>query len=366
MANAKGKGKPVTAAEAEIETERPPLAITMGEPAGIGGEIALLAWLTRREHALSPFLLLDDPARLRALGTTLGHDVPIREITAPAEATTVFDHALPVLPIPLPRAARPGHPDPENAPAVLASLAQAVSLAQAGSVSGLITNPIHKATLHSAGFSHPGHTEYLAALTGADRVAMMLASPLLRTVPVSTHMSLGKALASLNQALIIDAAELAVAALRRDFACAGARIALAGLNPHAGEGGAFGREDLEIIAPARARLVAQGIDARGPLPADAMFHPAARKTYDAAICMYHDQALIPIKTLDFFGAVNVTLGLPIVRTSPDHGVALDLAGRGLANADSLRAALKLAGRIAENRARADRGQRSTGTDTTAS
>jgi 4-hydroxythreonine-4-phosphate dehydrogenase len=259
---------------------------------------------------------------------------------------------LPVLPIHLAAPAPPGRPDPANAPAVIASIERATALALDGEAGAVVTNPINKAALYAAGFAHPGHTEFLAALTGVSgQEVMMLAAPALRVVPVSVHISLRDAIAMLDTDRIVAAARTTAAALQRDFGIAAPRLAIAGLNPHAGEQGALGCEDAEIVAPAVAILRAEGIDATGPYPPDTMFTEQARAQYDAAICMYHDQALIPLKTLDMHHGVNVTLGLPIVRTSPDHGTAYDIAGTGRADATSLIAALKMAGAIVAQRAR---------------
>jgi 4-hydroxythreonine-4-phosphate dehydrogenase len=330
-----------------------PVAVTMGEPAGIGGEIALLAWARRRKDAIAPFFLIDDPERIAGLAKRLGLRQKIAPIADPAEAIKAFSRALPVLPIKLAHAVEPGRPDPANVAAVLAAIDKALDLARAGSIAALVTNPIHKATMYAGGFGFPGHTEYLAERLGAQgrplRVAMMLAVPGLRVVPVTVHASLRNAIADLTADAIVAVAEIAAAALRRDFALPAPRLAVAGLNPHAGEDGSLGREEIEIVAPAIARLRRSGLDVVGPAPADTLFHAAARRRYDAAICLYHDQALIPLKTIDFFRGVNVTLGLPVVRTSPDHGTALDLAGRGVAKPDSLIAALRLAATIAANR-----------------
>jgi 4-hydroxythreonine-4-phosphate dehydrogenase len=327
----------------------PPIALTMGDPAGIGGEITLRAWLSR---ATAPFFALDDPDRLTILAARLALPVPIREIQAPSEAAAIFPHALPVLPVRLAAPAHPGKPDPANAPAVIASIERATALALRSEAGAVVTNPINKAALYAAGFVHPGHTEFLAELTGVPgQEVMMLAAPALRVVPVSVHVSLRDAIAMLDMDRIVAAARTTAAALRRDFGIARPRLAVAGLNPHAGEQGALGAEDAEIVAPAIAALRAEGIDATGPYPPDTMFTEAARATYDAAICMYHDQALIPLKTLDMHHGVNVTLGLPIVRTSPDHGTAYDIAGTGQADATSLIAALAMAGAIVAQRAR---------------
>jgi 4-hydroxythreonine-4-phosphate dehydrogenase len=246
-------------------------------------------------------------------------------------------------------ASQAGHPDPVNAPATIASIEKAVRLAQAGQVGGIVTNPIQKKTLQDAGFRHPGHTEYLAELAGGIDVAMMLACPELRVVPVTIHLSVANAVRALTAEGIVRAGRITAKGLRDLFGIVHPRLVVAGLNPHAGEQGAMGDEEAIIIAPALETLRADGLDVRGPLPADTLFHAAARTTYDAALCMYHDQALIPIKTIDFAGGVNVTLGLPFVRTSPDHGTALDIAGTGRADPASLLAALDMAGDMARRR-----------------
>jgi len=330
-----------------------PLAITMGEPAGIGGELTLKAWLAR-QPAARPFFALDDAARLASLARTLGLDVPLREIAGPAEAAATFATALPVLPVRLRAPVRPGQPDPANAPATLEAIERAAAQALAGEVAGVVTNPIQKKTLQQAGFRHPGHTEFLAELAtrAAGRpveVAMMLACPELRVVPVTIHLALAEAVHALDTAAIVRAGRIAAAGLVALFGIDRPRLVVAALNPHAGEQGAMGDEESRLIAPAVEALQQAGIDVRGPAPADTLFHPAARATYDAALCMYHDQALIPIKTIDFAGGVNVTLGLPFVRTSPDHGTALDIAGTGRADPASLIAALAMADDMARRR-----------------
>ncbi|HVC54976.1 MAG TPA: 4-hydroxythreonine-4-phosphate dehydrogenase PdxA [Stellaceae bacterium] len=326
-----------------------PLALTMGEPAGIGGEIALAAWL-QRAAGVPPFYLIDDPGRLAALARRLCWDVPLRLLDAPQQAPAVFAEALPVLPIGDTPRATPGCPDPADAPLVIGAIDAAVADVRAGRAAAVVTNPINKEALYRAGFRHPGHTEYLGELAGlATAPVMMLACPQLRVVPVTIHLALRQAVEQLSGAAIVHAGRLTHAALLRDFGIARPVIAVAGLNPHAGEGGALGHEDRDIIAPAVAELRAAGIDARGPRAADTMFHAAARRGYDAALCMYHDQALIPVKAIDFDGTVNVTLGLPFIRTSPDHGTAFDIAGRGIARPDSLIAALRLAAAMAARR-----------------
>lgn len=318
-----------------------PLALTMGEPAGIGAEIAAGAW--RALRGTGPvFVLLDDATR--------DFGVPAQAVTGPEQAHAVFADALPVLHRPLPHAPVPGRLDAANAPAVIDAIAEAVALTKVGRTGAVVTNPIQKATLYAAGFRHPGHTEYLAELDGPGVVpVMMLASEELRVVPVTVHEALQRAIARLTPAMIVETARITHAALERDFGIAAPRLAVAGLNPHAGESGTMGREEIDIVAPAIATVRAEGIDARGPMPPDTMFTAQARPGYDAAICLYHDQALIPIKTLDMAGGVNVTLGLSFIRTSPDHGTALDIAGKGVADPSSLIAALRLAARLAAAR-----------------
>jgi 4-hydroxythreonine-4-phosphate dehydrogenase len=325
-----------------------PLALTMGEPAGVGGEITLHAWL-QRGGGIPPFFVIDDPDRLIALAALIGLSVPVRRIAAPEDAAACFNEALPVLPIALPVAPTPGEPRQENAAAVIGAIDRAVTLVREGRAAAVVTNPINKKVLTDSGFKHPGHTEYLAELAGGGTAVMMLACAELRVVPVTIHLPLTQAVAALTTEAIFTAGRITAAALRRDFAIDRPRLAIAGLNPHAGEGGTLGREDIEIVAPAVAALQHEGIAATGPLAADTMFHAAARRHYDVALCMYHDQALIPIKTIDFDRGVNVTLGLPFIRTSPDHGTAFDIAGKGIANPASLIAALTLAGKMATSR-----------------
>jgi 4-hydroxythreonine-4-phosphate dehydrogenase len=310
----------------------------MGDPAGVGGEIIAGAWRVLRETG-PDFVVLADPDWLAAYAPT-GTDF------------AGFANAIPIRPVRLAVAARAGVPDSANAPAIIASIEQAVRMAQAGEVAGVVTSPISKAVLTRAGFRHPGHTEFLAALTGAaGREVMMLASPLLRVVPVTIHVSLRAALDQLSTGRIVDIARATREALQRDFGIAAPRLAVAGLNPHAGESGTMGMEETHVIQPAVDALRAEGMAVTGPHPPDTMFTAAARQNYDAAICMYHDQALIPLKTLDMWGGVNVTLGLPIVRTSPDHGTAFDIAGQGIADPASMIAAIRLANLIAQNRRR---------------
>jgi 4-hydroxythreonine-4-phosphate dehydrogenase len=328
---------------------RLPLALSQGDPSGIGPEVALKAWVARRPDT-RPFFVLGDPDLFERTALLLSLSVPIARVT-PAQANVAFASALPVVSIGSVHG-RPGTPDAADAPVTIAAIAQAVALVEAGEAAAVVTNPIAKDVLYGAGFRHPGHTEFLGELAerhygGKVLPVMMLWSPALAVVPVTIHVSLARAIADLTTDLIVETGRIVAADLRTKFRIAAPRLAVAGLNPHAGEGGAMGREDMEIVAPAVARLRAEGIDARGPLPPDTMFHAAARATYDAALCMYHDQALIPIKTLAFDSAVNLTLGLPFIRTSPDHGTAFDIAGKGVAQAASLIAALDLAALLAD-------------------
>jgi 4-hydroxythreonine-4-phosphate dehydrogenase len=327
-----------------------PLALTLGEPAGIGPDIALLAWLHRRELKLPPFYILGDSAFLAERARALGAEVRLAETDA-AQASARFAEALPVVATGRKATAQPGRPDASSAEAAIASIRQAVGDVVAGRAAAVVTNPIAKSVLYRAGFRHPGHTEFLAELATSNgktpQPVMMLWSPALVVVPVTIHLSLREAIARLSTDLIVSTARIVAAGLKSRFGVAHPRLALSGLNPHAGEDGSLGSEDKAIVAPAVEILRAEGIDAKGPLPADTMFHEAARKTYDCAICMYHDQALIPIKTIAFDAGVNVTLGLPFIRTSPDHGTAFDIAGTGRANPASLIAALRLAARMAE-------------------
>jgi 4-hydroxythreonine-4-phosphate dehydrogenase len=329
------------------------LALSVGDPSGIGPEIAAMAWLRRKQAAVPPFYLLADPVLIRARAARAGLAVSVAE-TTPAEAGTVFADSLPVVPLAASFAETPGEPDPANAAGIVEAIDRAVADTLNGRATAVVTCPIAKKTLYDAGFGFPGHTEYLAHLaarhTGAEAMpVMMLAGPDLRTVPVTIHIPLAEVPGRLTTDLIVRTGRIAAADLRDRFGIERPRLAVAGLNPHAGEGGAMGKEDEQIVAPAIAALRKEGIDAFGPLPADTMFYPAARAGYDVALCMYHDQALIPAKTLAFDEAVNVTLGLPFVRTSPDHGTAFGIAGKGLARPDSLIAALKLAHRLAGNR-----------------
>lgn len=321
----------------------------MGDPSGIGGEIALRAWRHRKSHRLPPFFVIDSPPRLAALSERFGLDVPARAIADPAEARDVFSAALPVLPLGLDVSAELGRPEPRNAAAVIRSIDLAVALARDGEAAAIVTNPISKEILLATGFKYAGHTDYLGELAGGVRPEMMLLCPELRVVPLTVHRPLRAAIEAVRRAAIVETGQRLAASLKADFGIGSPRIAVTGLNPHAGESGTIGREEIDEIAPAVADLRGQGIDASGPHPADSMFHPAARRRYDAALCMYHDQALIPLKTIDFDRGVNVTIGLPFVRTSPDHGTAFDIAPAGTARETSLVAALQVAAEIAERR-----------------
>jgi 4-hydroxythreonine-4-phosphate dehydrogenase len=333
-----------------------PLAVTLGEPAGIGPDIALAAWLRRSEFGLTPFYLLGDPVFFTRRAALLGLDVPVAAVQ-PEAATAVFSRALPVFDLGLRVSAAPGEPDESSARTAIESIDRAAAHVVDGSAAAMVTNPVAKAVLYRSGFAEPGHTEYLAKLaqelTGAAcHPVMMLWSPELAVVPVTIHLALRDVPKRLTVELLVETGRIVARDLQARFGLRRPRLAVAGLNPHAGEEGTMGDEDITILTPAIARLTADGIDARGPLPADTLFHAAARATYDVALCMYHDQALIPIKTLAFDHAVNVTLGLPFVRTSPDHGTAFDIAGSGRADASSFVAALQLAARLADRPAHA--------------
>ncbi|MCK1415960.1 4-hydroxythreonine-4-phosphate dehydrogenase PdxA [Bradyrhizobium sp. CW4] len=331
-----------------------PLALTLGEPAGIGPDITIAAWLKRRELDLPAFYLLGDEALIARRAKALGAAVRIASVTT-GEAEAAFPQALPVVASGEPASAAPGKPDASSAPAALASIRQAVTDVREGRAGAVVTNPIAKSVLYRAGFRHPGHTEFLAELAAEDgptpQPVMMLWSPRLAVVPVTIHVSLRDALAQLTSELIVSTVRIVATELKSRFGIANPRIAISGLNPHAGEDGSLGHEEQTVIAPAIKTLRGDGIEAKGPLLADTMFHEAARNSYDCAVCMYHDQALIPIKTVAFDDAVNVTLGLPFIRTSPDHGTAFDIAGTGKANPASLIAALRLASRMAAAKTR---------------
>jgi 4-hydroxythreonine-4-phosphate dehydrogenase len=326
-----------------------PLATTVGEPAGIGVDITIAAWRRRFELGLPPFYLLAEPSFVARRVAMLAAELKIA-VVEPDAAASVFDRALPVVDIGVPITAEPGRPDQSSAPAALAAIRRAVADVCAGRASAMVTNPIAKNVLYRSGFAEPGHTEYLAKLAeeasgSATRAVMMLWSPELAVVPVTIHLPLKDVVGRLTSELIVETGRIVARDLRARFGMARPRLAVAGLNPHAGEEGALGDEDITVVGPAVEHLKAEGIDARGPLPADSLFHQAARASYDVALAMYHDQALIPIKTLAFDHAVNVTLGLPFVRTSPDHGTAFDIAGTGRADPGSLIAAIALAARL---------------------
>jgi 4-hydroxythreonine-4-phosphate dehydrogenase len=331
---------------------RAPLALSLGDPAGIGPEIIVKAWRRLRADG-PPFLVIGDYQILAASGAEAG---TLARIGSPEEAVRAFPAALPVLDMPLQAPVVAGKASPANAPMVVRWIETAVGLALSGAVCGVVTAPIAKAPLYEAGFRFPGHTEFLDELTasapqpGRRGPVMMLAAGDLRTTLVTIHEPYAHVPDLLTQERIIRTAEVTAQSLSRDFGLVSPRLAVAALNPHAGESGSIGREEVEVILPAVQRLRALGVDVVGPKPADTLFHPEARSRYDAIVCMYHDQALIPVKMLDFWGGVNVTLGLPVVRTSPDHGVGFDIAGRGLARPDSLVSAILMAAAIARQRA----------------
>ncbi|MCW5693384.1 MAG: 4-hydroxythreonine-4-phosphate dehydrogenase PdxA [Pseudolabrys sp.] len=326
-----------------------PVALTLGEPAGIGPELTLAIWRRRVELALPPFYVIGDPDLYRARAQALHLEVPVQTVTA-RQAVQNFGRALPVVPLDVKVTAQPGKPDASSAPAAIGSIRRAVADVLDGVAAAVVTNPIAKNVLYASGFAEPGHTEFLAKLaeeaTGRPfHPVMLLWSPELAVVPVTIHLPLKDVVGRLSTDLIVETGRITARDLHNRFGIARPRLAVAGLNPHAGENGTLGDEDRDIVAPAVATLRAEGIDAVGPLPADTMFHARARAGYDVALCMYHDQALIPIKTLAFDHGVNLTLGLPFVRTSPDHGTAFDIAGTGKADPSSLVAALVLAARI---------------------
>jgi 4-hydroxythreonine-4-phosphate dehydrogenase len=326
-----------------------PLALTQGDPAGIGPELILKAWMARKQKKLPAFFAVADPEHLRHLARDLRWDVPIA-VTEPEAAVPAFENALPVVPLTRSVASRPGETSPADAPGTIESIRTAVALVRSGRAGAVVTNPIAKHVLYAAGFRHPGHTEYLAALAeepGREppHPVMMLWCRDMAVVPVTVHIPLAEVPRALTTDLIVRTGRIVARDLRERFGVPVPRLALAGLNPHAGESGSIGTEDERVIAPAVAILRQDGIAADGPFPADTMFHARARARYDAALAMYHDQALIPIKTIAFDEAVNVTLGLPFVRTSPDHGTAFDIAGKGVARPDSLIEAVRLAARL---------------------
>ena len=326
-----------------------PLVLTLGEPAGVGPEIVAAAWKALRADQTA-FAVIGDAALLRAQG------VAVAEVGTPGEAGGLFGSALPVLHRPLPAPVLVGSPDPANASAVADGIEEAVSFALSGEASGVVTAPIAKAPMYASGFRFPGHTEFIAELTadapyaGTRGPVMMLTAQDLRACLVTIHVALDQVPELVTAERVARTARVVHESLKRDFAIARPRLAMAALNPHAGEGGALGLQERDILFPVAEQLRAEGIDITDPRPADTLFHDEARAAYDAAICMYHDQALIPVKTLDFWGGVNVSLGLPIIRTSPDHGTGFDIAGKGVARADSLIAAIRLASEMAAARA----------------
>lgn len=324
-----------------------PIAVAMGDSAGIGPEITAKAWKARELHSLAPFFAVGDPAAVAAVW-----DGPMARINDPSDAARVFADALPVLSIGEAGAAVPGQPDVDSAHAALQSLEVAVGLARSGAADALVTGPVSKAQLYHIGFPHPGQTEFVAERCGVAEAntVMMLAGPTLRVVPITVHIALGDVPRLISRDLIVAKGRVTARGLLRNFGIEKPRLAFAGLNPHAGESGAIGREEIDILAPAIAELREEGIDAVGPFSADTMFHPRARAGYDAALCLYHDQALIPIKTLHFDDGVNTTLGLPIVRTSPDHGTAFGIAGKDEANPGAMIAAIRMAAMQAGRRA----------------
>ncbi|TKD51177.1 4-hydroxythreonine-4-phosphate dehydrogenase PdxA [Sphingomonas baiyangensis] len=323
-----------------------PLAVALGDPAGIGPEIVAKAWSARQQHALAPFFAVGDARAIARVWSG-----PIAPIDDPARAAAAFDEALPVFGGSGARAIEPGHPDGESARAAHDALELAVGLTRSGAARALVTAPVSKVELYRIGFRHPGQTEFIAERCGIapDNAVMMLAGPTLRVVPITTHVPLAAVSGLLSVDLVLAKARVTARGLTRNFGIERPRLAFAGVNPHAGEDGAIGREELDILVPAIAQLCDEGIDAVGPLAADTMFHPRARATYDAALCCYHDQALIPIKTLHFDEGVNMTLGLPIVRTSPDHGTAFGIAGRDIAEPGAMIAAIRMAASAAEQR-----------------
>ena len=329
-----------------MATPLPPLAVSLGDPAGIGPEVLAKCWDNRGAFGLMPYVVIGDPRSVRAVW-----DGPIATIDDPREAETAFDVGLPLIQVPSPEPDQPGRPSVAGAHASLDALELAVGLARSGSASGVVTGPVSKEQLYSIGFRHPGQTEFVAERCGiaSANVVMMLAGPSLRTVPVTTHLPLRDVPDQLTSSLIESRGRTALRGLQRNFGIAEPRLAISGLNPHAGEGGLLGRTEIDVIEPAIAALRAEGWRVSGPHPADTLFHETARARYDAALCMYHDQALIPVKALHFTDAVNITLGLPIVRTAPDHGTAFDIAGADRADPRPMAAALRLAADCALNR-----------------
>jgi 4-hydroxythreonine-4-phosphate dehydrogenase len=325
-----------------------PIALTSGEPASIAPEITALAWAALRSKPDVAFFLIGDADYFATRAKSAGITIDVTTIGSPEEASQHFPSSLPVLHRPLPFHPAPGKINGLTAKAVIGAIDEAVALATASHVSAIVTNPIQKEALYSAGFKHQGHTDYIASIVGAAGTeVMMLVAADLRAIPITVHIPLNAVASSLTQEMITAQARVVAHDLKKYFGIAKPRLAFTGLNPHAGENGAMGHEEQTIIAPALETLRHEGFSIMGPISADTAFHPEARASYDAILCMYHDQALIPVKTLDFHGGVNVTLGLPFVRTSPDHGTALGLAGTGTANPQSLIAAIKLASAMAK-------------------
>jgi 4-hydroxythreonine-4-phosphate dehydrogenase len=324
----------------------PPIAVSIGDPAGIGPEVLAKAWMRRREEALRPFFAIGDPRSITKIW-----DGPLQRIEDPADAAGCFDTALPIMEVEDAGDIEPGQPNMPGARCAIASLEIAVGLARSGAASAIVTGPVSKVELYAIGFTHSGQTEFVAERCGisSSNVAMMLAGPSLRTVCITTHVPLARVSELLTVDLVVARGRVTARGLQRDFGIENPRIALAGFNPHAGEGGALGREEIEILLPAIEQLREEGIDIVGPLAADTMFHPRARAQYDVALCTYHDQALIPLKTLHFDEGVNMTLGLPIVRVAPDHGTAFGIAGKDMAEPGATIAAIRLAGEAAERR-----------------
>lgn len=329
-----------------------PIAMTLGEPGGIGPELAIKAWLARADHNLPPFFILSPQTIMDQTIESLGLRVKTKVIDEASQTGQFFEDALPVLEIPgNAEDIKPGTASSKTAYIVIDSITHAINLTRSGTASAVVTNPIQKSALYQAGFKHPGHTEFLAELSGPDAIpVMMLANSKLRAVPMTIHIALSEVPKQLTGEMIKQLVRITAASMQRDFGLKKPRLAIAGLNPHAGEDGSMGDEEIKVMRPAIMALRDEGFDVVGPLPADTMFHAEARANYDVALCPYHDQALIPVKTLDFHGGVNVTLGLPFIRTSPDHGTALDIAGKGIARPDSLIAAIKMAADMARKRA----------------
>ena len=332
-----------------------PLIVTMGDPAGVGPEIIAKAWPVLATPPgplapVTPFAVIGDGDVLTALGA------PVQQIFSPSEAAAVFGRAIPVLHHPAPAPVTPGQPDPRNATAVADWIERAVDLVISGEGSGVVTAPIAKAPMYASGFRFPGHTEFIAELTadmpfsGTRGPVMMLTAKDLRACLVTIHVAIDQLPELVTAERVMRVARVVHESMKRDFGIKAPRLAMAALNPHAGEGGSIGLQEIEVLRPAAAALRAEGLNITDPLPADTLFHDEARARYDATVCLYHDQALIPVKTLDFWGGVNATLGLPIVRTSPDHGTGFDIAGKGIARADSFIAAVRLASEMAAARA----------------